>query len=130
MPTTGRQIAPAPRGDLGQAPPGPDVSHHLVTCRAGMGSDRAVAGILGVSPSQVSRWRSGQVPDLDNADRLAGLALVVEMLGRWIAPEVIEDWLHGPNAHLSGNAPAFLIGQGRVADVIGAIEAEKAGAYA
>jgi transcriptional regulator with XRE-family HTH domain len=106
------------------------VEHHLATCRAVLASDRAVAGILGVSPSQVSRWRSGQLPDPDNADRLAGLALVVEMLTRWIAPEAVEGWLHGQNAHLSNRTPAYLILLGRVADVIGAIEAEKAGVYA
>jgi transcriptional regulator with XRE-family HTH domain len=93
-------------------------------------SDRAVSEILGVSPSQVSRWRSGQIPDPDNADRLGGLALVVEMLGRWLAPESVESWLRGPNAHLSDRPPAYLIHQGQVADVIGAIEAEKAGSYA
>jgi transcriptional regulator with XRE-family HTH domain len=88
-----------------------------------------VADILGVSPAQVSRWRKGQVPDLDNADRLAGLALVAEMLSRWLAPEVREGWLHGTNAHLADRAPAYLIRIGRVADVIGALEAEKAGAF-
>jgi len=110
--------------------PGPGADQHLATCRTALGSDRALAGILGVSPSQVSRWRSGQIPDLDNADRLAGLALVVEMLGRWLAPEAIESWLRGPNAHLSDRTPAYLIRLGQVADVIGAIEAEKAGVYA
>jgi transcriptional regulator with XRE-family HTH domain len=89
-----------------------------------------VAEILGVSPSQVSRWRSGQLPDPDNADRLAGLALVVEMLARWLAPQVRESWLQGSNAHLGDRAPAYLIRLGRVADVIGALEAEKAGVYA
>jgi len=104
--------------------------HHLTTCRAVLGSDRAVADILGVSASQVSRWRRGQVPDLDNADRLAGLALVVEMLARWLAPQAVEGWLQGPNAHLQGRAPSYLIRRGRVADVVGALEAEKAGVYA
>lgn len=83
-----------------------------------------------MSPSQVSRWRTGQAPDLDNADRLAGLALVVEMLARWVASEVRERWIHGPNARLADQSPAYLIRLGRVADVIGALEAEKAGAYA
>lgn len=110
--------------------PGPGADRHLDTCRAALGSDRSVAGLLGVSPSQVSRWRSGQQPDVDNADRLAGLALVVEMLARWLSPEVLESWLHGPNAHLAGRTPAYLIRLGQVADVIGSIEAEKAGVYA
>lgn len=111
-------------------PPETRAAHHLATCRTALKSDRAVAHILGVSPSQVSRWRSGQIPDPDNADRLGGLAFVVEMLGRWLARGSIESWLRGPNAHLSDRTPAYLIRQGQLADVIGAIEAEKAGVYA
>jgi hypothetical protein len=67
---------------------------------------------------------------LDNADGLAGLALVVEMLSRWLASEAVEDWLQGQDAHLADRTPAYLIRIGRVADVIGALEAEKAGVYA
>ena len=104
--------------------------HHLDTCHAALGSDRAVSAILGVSPSQVSRWRRGQLPDLDNADRLAGLALVTEMLARWLDPQALEGWLHGVHAHLGDRSPVYLIGQGRIADVIGAIETEKAGVFA
>jgi len=125
-PTTPRST----RASAAQVSTGPEAGSHLDTCRAALGSDRAVAEILGVSPSQVSRWRSGQLPDPDNADRLAGLALVVEMLARWLAPELRESWLQGSNSHLADRAPAYLIRLGRVADVIGALEAEKAGVYA
>ena len=114
----------------GETPTSSLAAHHLMTCRAALGSYRAVSAILEVSPSQVSRWRRGQIPDVDNADRLAGLALVVEMLSRWLAPETLEGWMHGIHAQLGDRSPAYLIGQGRVADVIGAIEAEKAGVYA
>lgn len=103
---------------------------HLNVCRAGLGSDRAVAEVLDVSPSQISRWRRGQVPDADNSDRLAGLSLVVEMLERWLEREAVEGWIGGSNAHLQDRTPAFLIRRGQMADVIGAIEAEKAGVYA
>jgi hypothetical protein len=130
MTTTRSDARSVPRPAAQREPPGPVTLRHLQACRTALGSDRAVAGILGVSPSQVSRWRVGQVPDLDNADRLAGLALVVEMLGRWLSPEAIEGWLNGHNAHLSDLKPGHLIRLGRVADVIGAIEAEKAGVYA
>lgn len=106
------------------------IEQHLATCRAILGTDRAVAQVLDVAPSQITRWRRGQVPDLDNADRLGGLALVLEMAARWFALEAVEGWLHGPNAHLQGRAPAYLIHLGHVADVIGAIEAEKTGVYA
>jgi hypothetical protein len=103
---------------------------HLDTIRAALGSDRTIADILDVSPSQVSRWRRGQVPDVENADRLAGLALVSEMLLRWLEPEVIAPWLQGINAHLGDRSAAYLLRRGEVAQVIGAIEAEKQGAYA
>jgi transcriptional regulator with XRE-family HTH domain len=103
---------------------------HLDTIRIAIGSDRAIASMLGVSPSQVSRWRGGQTPDRENADRVAALALVVEMLLRWLDATVVEDWLLGPNAHLADRTPAFLIRKGRLADVLGAAEALKAGVYA
>ena len=103
---------------------------HLDTIRGVLGADRAVATLLDVSPSQVSRWRRGQLPDPDNADRLAGLALVVEMLARWLHPDTVEDWLNGANAHLDGRTPAYLVRHGRLADVIGAVEAEKTGTFA
>lgn len=103
---------------------------HLDVIRDVLGADRATAALLDVSPSQISRWRRGQVPDPDNADRLAGLALVVEMLARWLHPDTVEGWLHGANAHLDGRTPAYLIRHGRLADVIGAIEVEKAGTFA
>ncbi len=130
MTPTHAAVVAAPSPSAARVLAGPGARRHLDTCRAAVGSDRAVAEILGVSPSQVSRWRTGQLPDLDNADRLAGLALVVEMLARWLAPEVREGWIHGPNAHLADRSPAYLIRLGRVADVIGALEAEKAGVYA
>jgi transcriptional regulator with XRE-family HTH domain len=109
---------------------GPAAAVHLDTIRDGVGSDRAIAGMLGVSPSQVSRWRAGQLPDPDNADRLAALALVVELLSRWIDSSLIEEWLLGANAHLGDRPPVYLIRKGRLAEVVGAAEALKAGVYA
>lgn len=103
---------------------------HLDVIRDVLGADRTIAALLDVSPSQVSRWRRGQAPDLENADRLAGLALVVEMLARWLHPDTVEGWLEGANAHLNDRTPAYLIRHGCVADVIGALEAEKAGTFA
>ena len=98
--------------------------------RTGVRSDRAIASVLGVSHSQVSRWRQGQRPDRENADRLAGLALVVEMLLRWLDAEIVEEWLTGANAHLDGATPSYFIQRSRLAGVIGAVEAMKTGAFA
>lgn len=102
---------------------------HLDVLRAVLGSDRAIAGLLEVSPSQVSRWRRGQVPDPENADRLGSFALVVEMLARWLHPDTVEDWLRGSNLHLDDRSPVYLLRKGHVADVLGALEAERAGAF-
>ena len=98
--------------------------------RAGVHSDRAIAAVLGVSASQVSRWRQGQRPDRENADRLAGLALVVEMLMRWLDPDIVEEWLTGANAHLHGATPSYYIQRSQIAEVVGALEAMKAGVFA
>lgn len=106
------------------------VRHHLRVIRRALPSDRAVARILGVDPAQVSRWRRGQAPDAANADRLAALSVVVELLARWLHPDSVEAWIGGRNAHLDDRSPAHLIRHGHLAAVIAAIEAEKAGAYA
>lgn len=98
--------------------------------RRGVSSDRTIADVLGVAPSQVTRWRQGQIPDHVNADRVAALALVVEMLLRWLDTDLVEEWLVGPNEHIGGVTPAYLIRNGRLADVIGCVEAMKAGAFA
>jgi len=128
MPAQGKERA---HGMSGAARPAARRTHvHLDTIRIALGSDRAVAAMLDVAPSQISRWRQGQLPDLANADRLAGLALVIEMLLRWLEPEAARGWLEGPNAHLADRTPSYLIRHGQVADVIGALESEKAGVYA
>lgn len=108
----------------------PSPVRHLETIRTAIESDRAVADLLGVSPSQITRWRKGQVPDVENADRLAGLALVVEMMCRWLRPDLVHGWLEGIDAHLQDRAPAYMLRHGRLAEVIGAIEAMKAGVHA
>lgn len=103
---------------------------HLKTIRIGVRSNRSIAAVLGVSHSQVSRWKQGQRPDRDNADRLAGLALVVEMLLRWLDADIIEEWLTGANAHLDGATPSYFIQRSRLAEVVGAVEAMKTGVFA
>ena len=103
---------------------------HLEMIRLGVDSDRGIAAILGVSASQVTRWRQGQRPDRENADRLAGLALAVEMLMRWLDADIVEEWLTGPNAHLDGATPSCFIQRSQIAEVVGAVEAMKAGVFA
>lgn len=119
-----------PRGSSEPRARTPGAPRHLETIRFAVGSDRAISEIVGVSPSQITRWRRGQEPDPENADRLAALALVIEMLTRIVHVDVIEEWLTGANAHLAGRTPTYLLRRGRLAEVIGAVEALKAGTFA
>jgi len=95
-----------------------------------LGSDAAVAAALEVSRAQPRRWREGQAPDPENRDRIIGLDAVIALLSGYLEESSITKWLNGVNAQLGDRRPISLLREGRVADVIGAIEAEKAGAFA
>ncbi|HEX8395271.1 MAG TPA: hypothetical protein VF665_23180 [Longimicrobium sp.] len=95
-----------------------------------LGSDAAVAEVLGVSRAQPRRWREGQVPDPDNRDRIIGLDAVISLLNGFLAESSIPKWLTGVNAHLGDRRPISLLREGRLSDVIAAIEAQKTGAFA
>jgi uncharacterized protein (DUF2384 family) len=94
-----------------------------------LGSDAAVAEVLGVSRAQPGRWRGGQAPDPDNRDRIIGLDAVIALLSGFLAESSIPKWLNGVNAHLDNRRPINVLREGRVSDVIAAIEAQKSGAY-
>jgi transcriptional regulator with XRE-family HTH domain len=94
-----------------------------------LGSQRRVAAMLGVSPSQVSRWiRSGGV-DPDNAERVDALEHAMASLLRLYEPAAAEAWLVGFNPHL-GARPLDLVRAGRTNELLRAIAAERAGSYA
>lgn len=95
-----------------------------------LGSDAAVADVLQVSRAQPRRWREGQLPDPENRDRIIGLEAVIALLSGYLAESSIPKWLHGVNAHLDNRRPISVLREGRVSDVIAAIEAQKSGAFA
>jgi uncharacterized protein (DUF2384 family) len=95
-----------------------------------LGSDAAVADLLDVSRAQPRRWRQGQNPDPENRDRIIGLDAVIGLLSGFLAESSIPKWLNGVNAHLDNRRPISVLREGRIADVIAAIEAHKAGVYA
>ncbi len=95
-----------------------------------LGSDAAVADLLEVSRAQPRRWREGQRPDPENRDRIIGLDAVLALLSGFLAESSIPKWLTGVNAHLDNRRPISVLQEGRIADVIAAIEAQKGGAYA
>jgi hypothetical protein len=92
-------------------------------------SDAAVADALGVSRAQPPRWRGGQVPEPENAHKLAGLDVVIDLLTGYLEPGAIPEWLNGLNPHLRDRTPLFMLQQGRLAEVIAAIQAEQSEGY-
>jgi uncharacterized protein (DUF2384 family) len=95
-----------------------------------LGSDAAVALVLEVSRAQPRRWREGQVPDPENRDRIIGLDAVIALLSGYLSESSIPKWLNGVNAHLGNRRPISVLRDGRLSDVIAAIEAQKGGAFA
>jgi hypothetical protein len=119
------------RGEVAGAAPGTRefTTLRLVSARRAFTSDAQMAEALGVDRAQLPRWRGGQIPDRENAERLAGLDLVVELLSGYLSETSIPKWLHGVNAHLGGRRPIALLRAGQLSEVIAAIEALKSGAY-
>lgn len=95
-----------------------------------LGSDAAVAEVLGVSGAEPGRWREGQAPDPDTRARIIGLDAAIAFLSGFLAESSLPKWLNGVNAHLDNRRPINVLREGRVSDVIAAIEAQKSGAHA
>jgi transcriptional regulator with XRE-family HTH domain len=93
-------------------------------------SQRRLADALGVSPAQVTRWLRGKGIDAGNAERIDLLELAMSSLLRLYAPEAVEDWLFGFNAHLGDRRPIDVIRQGRFDEIVNAIAQERAGSFA
>jgi transcriptional regulator with XRE-family HTH domain len=93
-------------------------------------SDAEMARVLGVDRSRMSRWRQGEPPDQENAERILALDTAVELLSGFLDERSIPKWLYGINAHLRHRKPVDVLVSGRLSEVIAAIEAEKSGAYA
>jgi len=92
--------------------------------------DADLARSLGVHRSAVVRWKRGEAPARQNWEQLVGLDTVVSLLEGFLEVASIAKWLRGINAHLGDRRPIDVIRQGRLSEVVAAIEAEKAGAFA
>ena len=93
-------------------------------------SQRRVAGALGVSPAQVSRWMRGQGIDPENAERLDLLELTMSFLLRIYEPETAEKWLFGSNPRLRNRRPIDVIRAGETQELLPVLRQERAGSYA
>jgi uncharacterized protein (DUF2384 family) len=93
-------------------------------------SGSAVAELLGVSRSRVTRWLQGAGIDPQNAERVDLLELVWSSLVRIYEPEVARAWLLGVNPLLGDRRPVDLVRAGRTEELMRAIRAERADSFA
>jgi uncharacterized protein (DUF2384 family) len=95
-----------------------------------LGGQASLARMLGVSPSRVSRWLRTEQPDPENRRKVEGVEFVLGRLLDIYERDTALKWLQGFNAHLGNRQPIYMLGMGRVAEVLAAIEAEETLAYA
>jgi transcriptional regulator with XRE-family HTH domain len=96
-----------------------------------VGGVNKLAKILGVSPSQPSRWRSGrEVPSPEIAAKLLDLDHVVALAVQAWHPTVVMDWMTTGNGFLEGARPIDVLLQRGSAEAIDALKATLSGAYA
>ncbi len=83
-----------------------------------------VANMLGTSPETVSRWNHGRAyPRPGNESLLVDLEYIVERLAEFYSdPRTARAWLYSRHRYFDGVRPADLIREGRVQEVLEAIE--------
>lgn len=97
--------------------------------KAGIRS-REVADLMGTTPQTVSRWQQGRVdPQPSHLQRLLTLEWLASELAEFYAPGDARLWLYSRHRLLGGVAPADLIQQDRVNEVLALIDQMKSGAF-
>jgi len=90
----------------------------------------ALAGLLGVNRSQITRWLRGAGIDPLNAERVDLLELVWAALLRIYDREAALSWLFGVNPRLQDRRPIDLIRAGRTEELMRAVRAERSDSFA
>ena len=93
-------------------------------------SGAAVAALLGVNRSRITRWLKGAGIDPLNAEKIDLLEMVWANLLRLYEPEAARSWLFGLNPHLGDRRPIDLVRVGRAEELMRAIRAERAESFA
>lgn len=104
---------------------------NVVAAKLNLLRDRAairavdVANMLGTTPETVSRWNQGRTyPRPDKESHLVDLEYVVERLSEFYSdPRTARAWLYSRHKYFSGLRPADLIQEGRIEEVLEAIQA-------
>jgi transcriptional regulator with XRE-family HTH domain len=106
------------------------LSARLHALQEDVGSQAAVADLLDVHRSRVSRWLRGGQPDSANRAKVIGLEFVLSRLLEVYERDTALEWLRGFNAHLGNRRPIDLLREGRALEVAAAIEQAATGSYA
>ena len=103
----------------------------LIARLVGVVGSNALAGLVGVSTSQPSRWRNGKEKiSSTNRRRLSDLDFILDRLLLELYPDQVGSWLLGSNAHLAGARPIDVLRLKGPAMVLPAIDALVTGAFA
>jgi uncharacterized protein (DUF2384 family) len=96
-----------------------------------IGSGTALAEVLGVARSQPTRWRQGQEsPSPETARELIDLDHVMARALMLFPQPVALDWLTSANSYLDDARPIDVLRTRGSAEVIDALDATMAGAFA
>jgi transcriptional regulator with XRE-family HTH domain len=89
-----------------------------------------IANILGTRPETVSRWNQGKAfPRPDAEKLLLELEYIVDQLSDFYEPADARLWLFSRQKRLGDATPAELIQQGKIKELIAAINQMREGAY-
>lgn len=101
--------------------------YHLA--RRGFPTDSALADAVGVHRSQVARWKGGEGVESPNAWLLRDIATAVARLADAFSSDAIYGWLYGSNPDLEDLRPIDLLQEGRLPEVLMAVQASASGAF-
>lgn len=91
---------------------------------------KEVSRLLNTSQETVSRWNTGKTePQPKNRDDILRLEWLVSELAELYPPAEAKLWLFSPHKLLDGKAPADVIANDRMEDVLTIIAQLKDGAY-
>lgn len=89
-----------------------------------------VANVLSVRPETVSRWNQGKAfPHPQTEKHLMELAFVVEQLSDFYEPNEARLWILSRQRTLGGQIPAEMIQEGKVDDLLMAINQLRDGVF-
>jgi hypothetical protein len=96
-----------------------------------VGGVRALAGMLGVNPSQPSQWAAGRErPGADTAPRLIDLEHVLARVRLVWGQPASTTWMTSANSHLGGARPVDVLALRGPSPVLDALDADAWGSGA